>query len=338
MRRNVREIADDPVLRVYGALLAAIHVLTFWFWHQSADLAAVLGPDAEPICWPFWESCWRHRFHDLTSLRIVVWSYGVLAVLPIVLFARRRWTALAWWSLLAASLVELAIVAQDFRLRSNQHYMATLAWFAFLFVPGKRDTMRMLIALFYFWAGLLKTNYEWLSGAALETPIRPFPGPLLPLACGYVVVLEVVLVWGLFSRRAWLFWATFAQLVLFQIVSWQRVGFYYPLMMLALLAIYPMARPSDGNAVLPLRFARGREAPAATAFLLTVCLLQLVPLLFPGESAVTGEGRMFALHMFDAAVRCEASVDLQLPDGSRQRHWLQPAVVVTDPLRSRSCF
>jgi hypothetical protein len=319
IRRNVREIADDPVLRIYGALLAAIHVLTFWFWHQSADLMTVLGPDAEPICWPFWESCWRHRLHDPASLRIVVWSYGVLAVLPIVLFTRRRWTMLAWWSLLAASLVELAIVAQDFRLRSNQHYMATLAWIAFLFVPGKRDTMRMLIALFYFWAGLLKTNHEWLSGAALETPMRWFPGPLLPLACGYVVVLEVVLVWGLFSRRAWLFWATFAQLVLFQIVSWQRVGFYYPLLMFALLAIYPMARASDGNDVLPLRFVRGREAPAAIAFLVTVCLLQLVPLLYPGDSAVTGEGRMFALHMFDAAVRCEASVVLRRPDGSRER-------------------
>jgi hypothetical protein len=339
IRQSIREIAADPVLRVYGALLATTHVLTFWFWHSSSDLATVLGPDAEPICWPFWESCWRYRFHDLTSLRILLWSYGAIAVLSIVLFARRRWTALAWSSLLVVSVVEFAIVAQDFQLRSNQHYMAVLACVAFLFVPGKRDTLRMLIALFYFWAGLLKTNYEWLSGAALEAPIRWFPGRLLPVACIYVVVLEVVLVWGLFSRRAWLFWVTVGQLVLFQIVSWQRVGFYYPLLMFALLAIYPMARLSARaqreETWLPLRFVRREEAPAARVFLAAVCLLQLLPLLYPGESAVTGEGRMFALHMFDAAVHCDASVVLQRPDGSRERRKLSrplPSRIRCDPI------
>src|SRR5690349_2895469 len=175
IRRNIREIADDPILRVYGALLAAIHVLTFWVWHGSADLATVLGPDAEPICWPFWESCWRYRFHDMASLRALIWIYGALGVLPIALFMRRRWTALAWWSLLVATAVELALVGQDFQLRSNQHYMAMFAWLAFLFLPSKRDTLRMLVALFYFWAGSLKINYEWLSGAALEAPLRWFP-------------------------------------------------------------------------------------------------------------------------------------------------------------------
>ena len=339
IRQNIREIADDPILRVYGALLATIHVVTFRVWHGSYDLATVLGPDAEPICWPFWENCWRYRFHDQASLRMLLWTYAALGVLPIVLFARRRWTTLAWWSLLLATLVELAIVAQDFQLRSNQHYMATLAWMAFLFVPGKRDTLRMLVALFYFWAGLLKTNYEWISGAALDAPMRWVPERVLPLACGYVVVLEVVLVWGLFSRRAWLFWATLGQLVLFQVASWGRVGFYYPLLMFALLAIYPLARLASPapreDAWLPGRFIRGEGAPAACVFLAAVCMLQLVPLLYPGQSAVTGEGRMFALHMFDAAVHCDASIVLQRPDGSRERRAFDrplPSRIRCDPI------
>src|SRR5262249_24503821 len=101
--KNIREIAADPVLRVYGALLAAIHVLTFWFWHRSEDLVTVLGPGAEPICWPFWESCWRYRFHDAAAVRALLWTYGFLGIVPIVSFTRRRWTALAWWSLLLAT-------------------------------------------------------------------------------------------------------------------------------------------------------------------------------------------------------------------------------------------
>jgi hypothetical protein len=322
VRQSIREIAEDPVLRVYGALLAATHLFTFWFWHGSLDLATVLGPDAEPICWPFWESCWKYRFHDMAPLRMLLWTYFALAFVPVVLFMRRRWTAAAWWSLLLLNVVKLAIVAQDFQLRMNQHYMAGLASVAFLFLPAKRDGLRMLVALFYFWAGLLKVNYEWLSGSALEAPIWFFRGWLLPVACTYVVLLEVVLVWGIFSRRRWLFWVTLGQLTLFQIVSWHRVGFYYPMVMFALLAIYPLARMRPRLApatALPLHFMRGDAPRSTAAFLAGMCLLQCVPLLYPGESALTGEGRMFAIHMFDAAVQCESYVVLKRPDGALER-------------------
>src|SRR5438093_1549638 len=75
VQKNIREIAEDPVLRIYGALLAATHVFTFQFWHGSSDLATVLGPGAEPICWPFWEDCWQYRFHDMAQLEMLLWGY-----------------------------------------------------------------------------------------------------------------------------------------------------------------------------------------------------------------------------------------------------------------------
>jgi hypothetical protein len=39
-RRNVEEIAADPVLRVYGAVLAFVHALTFLFWRRGTPLQA----------------------------------------------------------------------------------------------------------------------------------------------------------------------------------------------------------------------------------------------------------------------------------------------------------
>ena len=59
-RRNVEEIRADPVLRVYGAILAFVHFLTFVFWRGDAPLQTVLPAQATPICWPFFEEC--HRF------------------------------------------------------------------------------------------------------------------------------------------------------------------------------------------------------------------------------------------------------------------------------------
>lgn len=324
-RKNIAEIAADPVLRLYGALLALPHALAFWFWHVSYDLETVLGPGAEPICWPFWEDCWRWRFHDMAQLRMVLWSYFALSLVPLLLFTRQRWTTAAWWSLLLVNVVQLAIVAQDFQLRMNQVYMTAFTSLAFLLVPGKRNTLRALIVLFYVFAGLLKLNYEWLSGAAIDKPIWFFTGAREPIAATYVVVLELVLVWGLFSRRPWLFWVTLAQLILFQIASWQVVGYYYPLMMFALLAIFPLTR------LRPNPPAPRLSAPFLAAF----CLLQCVPLLYPGESALTGEGRMFAIHMFDAAVECEPYALLTRLDGSTERRDLTrplPRRIRCDPL------
>jgi hypothetical protein len=41
----------------------------------------------------------------------------------------------------------------------------------------------------------------------------------------------------------------------------------------------------------------------------------MIPRAFPGDSAVTGEGRVFPLHMFDALVECEATITYHLADG-----------------------
>ena len=54
--------------------------------------------------------------------------------------------------------------------------MAFWACFVYLLIPGKRDAVRLLLVLFYFWAGTLKVNWEWISGAALYRPLWFFTG------------------------------------------------------------------------------------------------------------------------------------------------------------------
>src|SRR6266481_5762967 len=71
-------------------------------------------------------------------------------------------------------------------------------------VPGKRDALRVLVTLFYFWAGTLKLNWEWISGAGLYRPMWPFSGVGVVLACVYVLGLELGVAWGLQAKRAWL--------------------------------------------------------------------------------------------------------------------------------------
>jgi hypothetical protein len=179
--------------------------------------------------------------------------------------------------------------------------------------------LQYLIVLFYLWAGTLKLNHEWISGLGLYG-VRPLglPEALIPAACLYVIVLELGIVLGLLSRRDWFFWTAFGQLLLFHLASYWVVGFFYPLLMLLLLAIYPLARylppPASDTARGPIGFSaivRGRESLATYSVVLGFSFAQCVPLMFPGDTALTGEGRMFALHMFDAPVECHATATVQ---------------------------
>ncbi len=334
-RRNIDAIGADSALRLYGAALVSLHVLTFYDWRvRSIDTRFAAGQRS--ICWPFFENCADYRLLGAEGIRIYLWFYLGLAVVGIFFFLRRR---VAWGYGVLALLTVMAVLvwAQDFRLRLNQHYMALIISLVFLFLPNKRRLLQYQIVAFYFWAGLLKLDAEWLSGAALYRKPLGVPESLIPEACAYVVLLETCLIFGLFSRRRWLFRAAFAQLVLFHVTSWTVVGFYYPLLMLALLVIFPLSRvfPSEAPAPLFRRLLAGREPASTAVFLSLFSFFQTVPWLFPGDSALTGEGRLFALHMFDARVVCEGELVLHRAAGRIDRVPLRPRLptrIKCDPI------
>jgi hypothetical protein len=309
-RQRSARLATDPVLSRYGAVLAALQVLTLaWLLQRHAWQAVARG--SEVICWPMLPGCGAWRV--LAPWQVGIWLglIGLCALGSAALFLRRH--AAAPLLLLLGEVLLLALLAQDLRLRRNQHYMLAFTTLAYLFVPDPLRALRGLLALFYFWAGTLKLNQEWLSGAALYGPV-PFQGWLLRAGCAWVVLLELVLVWGLFSRRRWLFRATLAQVALFEVASAPIVGFFYPLLMAGLLTLFLLAPPfrDEGAAGSGPGLGALRTAGAgAWALWLAFSLLQAVPRLFPGDTAITGEGRLFALHMFDAKVECASQATLR---------------------------
>lgn len=317
VRAQIDEIAADAALRWYGIALLATHTMTA-VWFLTAERSSLAGAGEDAICWPLVPDCERFRLLSAGQLDALVLGYGVAALVCMALFARRRWTAPAWAGLALLTLLKLAVLALDFRLRLNQHYMSTAACAAFLLVPRKRESLQLMLVLFYFWAGTLKLNWEWVSGAALYAPLWLLTGRAVVAACAYVVVLELVIVWGLLARRPLYFWSSLAQVLLFHVMSFAIVGWFYPVLMFALLAIFPLARRFPGatpESVGEQILARRVPAPAL-ALAAVVSLAQLSTHLYPGDTAITGEGRLYALHMFDARVVCEAEATLKLADGS----------------------
>ncbi len=315
--RQIDEIAGDRVLRLYGVALAGVNAVTFlhWMYQARIDRFSVAGFNA--ICWPFWESCNDYRFVTAEQLDVILWSYLALSIATGLCFLSTRRVKWGYWGLVLVNVIRVLILVQDFRMRLNQHYMANWVALAYLFLPGKRTLVPALIVSFYFWAGVLKLDWEWLSGAALYHKDRFWvPDALIPASCVYVVVLEMLLIWGVYARRNWLFWATIAQLILFHVFSWPVVGFYYPLLMFGLLSLFVLERVLEpAGSWVTIRNLAGHRLPAA-ALLGGFAALQMVPYTFPGDTALTGEGRLFALHMFDAQVECEAKATIHFANGT----------------------
>jgi hypothetical protein len=307
---QIEEIRADGVLRSYGACLALTHVLSVLFWMTSGAWQ-FMHDSGETICWPLFPWCNELRVLSPAHTQLGLVAFAAASVIVALAFLRRRWTAAAYAGLFVLTLAKVGLIALDYRLRLNQHYMAFWASFVYLLIPGKRDAVRLLLVLFYFWAGTLKVNWEWISGAALYRPLWFFTGRGVIVACAYVVLMELFVSWGLLARRSWIFWSAVAQVALFHVMSWAVVDFFYPVLMFLLLSIvvldrlYP--RPDDAQDRLDFgSLLKGGARPATYATGLLFTAFQLVPYSFPGDRTITGEGRLYALHMFDARVVCDA--------------------------------
>ena len=332
IRRQVAEISGDAALRRFGAVLAFTHLLVAATWAR-VDLGVMLAPGSEALCWPRFDDCRHWRIAAPGLIRGALLAYAACAVLAGVLFLRQR-VARAWGLLGLVELFRLGVMLQDYKLRLNQHSMGIWIAAVFLFVPGKRRTLRFLIVAFYVAAGLLKLNREWLSGAALYAPPPLLPSSWIPLACAYVALLELGVAWGLLSARPRIFWSSGLQLALFAAMSLPIVGFFYPALMLCLLAFFALAR-APGERPLLSGLLEGQERRSTYATLAVFSLLQLWPRLQPGDTAITGEGRWLALHMFDAKVSCIAQARVRSGDAVVDRVDLQgqlPRRIRCDPL------
>jgi|GEM_PF-642239 len=285
-------------LHVFLGFLGLAHVLTALHWGPiDYFLAQTLLADP-PLCWPFGFGCsqWRSWFVPWSGP--LLWAFGIASLVSSLLYFSGRGLRAAWGFAALGFALKLLISIQDYRFSGNFHYMLNGMWLVMLFCPRKKDTALLMLVSFYVGAGLLKLNADWLQGLAL---IRPtfLSGAWLYLACAYVVVLELVLVWGLLSRRSFFFWSTWAQLLVFHIFSWHIVGYFYPGVMFAMLTLPLLDRWAGG------RFDRRRVFwPAIGLF----WGAQLVPWIVPGDAAVTGEGRLFSVTMLDAFVECRSFV------------------------------
>ena len=309
----------------FGAMLALIVAVTPIWWIQTGALA-FLSEGVPELCWPGFEDCASWRFPSREVVQFVFGALGLGGVISAVALWRRPTGRWSYASLVLIFVAKLCLSTLDYRLRGNHHQMANLVTFIFLILPRPGATLALLIPSFYFAAGLLKLNAEWLSGAALGDRL-PFGGWLLEASMIAIVLMELIGIWWLLDRRRspWRFWTIIGVLVVFHLVSIQSVGFFYPIVMAALVSIFFWAkldwpRPISGfgsgaSSPLPISTS-GHEAStrpwlerahdARLAWLVSgvFIAIQFLPAILSSRNDLTGEGRLIASSMVHNRTEC----------------------------------
>lgn len=306
LTRQIDEIKQSQALRYYGCFLGVTHLLTIMFWHFGFRIQNYIR-DPIGICWVFFPSCQAFKPFVGWLFWPTFCVYVVVAVLSTVLWLKPMFTRAAYLCLLVATSLKLVIYFIDYREMGNYHYMPNLVLLVFLFFPHKVTALRFLIVGFYLAAGALKFNHEWLSGAAIFG--HPWlEGRALALGCLAVVILETIGSLGLLSRQRWIFWTSLFALAVFHLFSWHIVGYFYPLIMFSLLAVFVLVRhfQSERDTFDVTDFFMGRLGRSTYFVLAIFFLMQLPPFFVRSDSALTGEGRLTSLNMFDARARCHS--------------------------------
>jgi hypothetical protein len=307
-------LADRAIWR-YGLALLIGHALCLGYLVTRGGIYLLLDR-AEPICWPFFESCGSFRFHSSAALALLCGAYLAVIAFGLAAWSHRRPRVLLG-CLAAVTVLLAAIISLDYRLRQNQYYMFLWTNLIYLVARDRRRCLQVLVVLFYFWAGTLKLNREWLSGAVIYKDLWLLPPALTPVACGYVVVLELVVIWGLLARSRFIFWSTFVQLAMFHLMSLSQINWFYPAIMSTILAIFVLGKADQDTQ--PTWRWRRTDLKAVSVVVLLFSACQLAPRAYGGDPALHGQGRMFALHMFEARQECEVGAVFRHRDGRVSR-------------------
>jgi hypothetical protein len=264
------------------------------------------------VCWPFMPFCRELRPFFAASADALCFALAALAIFGLVALwwprLQRFVLPLIWMSLA----IKIFIQVQDFSLMGNFHTLTLLAWLAYALESRTVWSLRFLLVAFYFAAGTLKIDREWLSGSVLHSFISAFRPEwlkqstlltFLPFLAAWNLILEMFVSFFLLSAHRGLFALGLLLMISFHLLSWPIVGFTFPATMLCvLLPLCNLLRSEEwqaqNHAVPAFRQWRGWW-PA-----LLVVLLQLPSQLLSSDAALSGEGRFWSINMLDSHPKC----------------------------------
>lgn len=292
---------------IYWGLTFA-HLITSIYWFKDSGWQRYSFENYKIFCYPVFKNCFELTFANIVLVKILFIFYVLLSLIGLVLIIL-KYRKFAFPLLFLLTLLKTSILLSRYNFMGNYHTMHLSLCIVTLISLGNINFYRFTLILQYFFAGLLKLNIEWMSGASLvKYSNYLFPGFWNSLSLAYVTILELILVWGLISKNKFIRHITIAQLVIFHLYSILIVGLYYPLIMTGLL-IPILFYEFKINKISQFNFEKiNFNQIISFGFVILIILWNLSSKIYLKDPAKDGYIRYLTLNMLDAKLKCQSSL------------------------------
>lgn len=289
--------------------LTFAHLITSIYWLKDKAWNNYNHGNNRIYCYPFFKNCYHLVYENLNFVAAVFAIYFIFSLLGLVLIFCKK-NRISYYIFSFLFFLKISILFSRYNFMGNYHTMHLSLCVMALLSRSSYFYYKLTLALQYFFAGLLKLNLEWFSGAALlnYSPYM-FKDAFSILSLAYVPVLEVILIWGLFINNAFIRRITLFQLILFHLYSYLVVGAFYPLIMVGLLfpVLYSEFFISAQNP------RENYKAPwiwqaLSFGFILVIITWNLSIKTSLLDPAKDGNIRYLSLNMLDAKLECSYSL------------------------------
>lgn len=302
---SIHEIERDPLLRWFGGAILLGFLSTFKYW-QPLTTSTTQGVEWNIFsCWPFFQDCTQLIFLEgypfgYTQMTAFMLLFALIIVATLGLITGRY--VLSHASILLLFIAKIYFNLLLYSYSGNYDYYHTTFCLVYLFLPHKRFFGSLSVAMFYTLSTVAKIHPSWTLGlyfTAMEPGMPLFPKAMVPFLTNFVIFMEMIMAWFLFSQRVWLQRLVFGFYVIFHLYSGTIVGYHYPSIVMPPLMIFfgPWARPFPA---VPL----DRRSLAGWGLMAALWGVQLISVMIPGDAKLTLEGNNFGLFMFEANHQC----------------------------------
>jgi hypothetical protein len=307
---SLGEVEHDVALRLYGGAILIGYLATFRFWQTGTDTTIdAARPLYHGICWPFFQSCgdwlWLRTLpYGYSQTTLYMALFGVMLLAAYGLMVRR--VVLAHACMLALFVCRMYLMLLTLDHNANFDYYHTLFNIVFLFLPQKRFFGSLVLVWCYFLSTAAKIHPSWVWGgyfSSLQQGLPLTPRGMEPFFTNFIIGMEMVASWFLFSRHKGLQRSVFAFFVFFHLYSGILVGYHYPTIVLPPLLIFfgQLYRPFPG---VPL----SRKAIPGWILIASLLVIQLSGHAYSGDTKLTLQGDYYGLYMFEANHECRETL------------------------------
>lgn len=302
---SIKEIESDIAVRLFGAAVLIGFLVTFKSWEGNFATSILARDSGSTLCWPAFQGCadWffmTARPHGYTQNIIFMVMLELIFLATYGLLAKKY--TLAHICILLLFLWKLYITSINYRYNANYDYYQTLFTFVFLFLPHKRFFGSLTVVFFYFLSTAVKIHESWTLGTyftAMKTGLPIFPKEWTIILTNFLIFMEMIAAWFLFSKNKFLQRSIFIFFVIFHFYSGALVGYHYPVIVSPSLIIFfgPLFKPFK-------HVPNGLKSIPGWSLILALLCLQMVSHIIPGDEKLTLEGNFYGLYMFESNHQC----------------------------------